>query len=105
MVKNMSKNHNKKSNKNKIIKKQLNKFNKTTKIICFFLFFLSFFGGIFTTYYLTRNDTFELIGETHLILNIGDKYIEKGAKIIAFGKDISNQVEITGSVNTEVADN
>lgn len=89
---------------NKKIKKELSKFSKTTKIACIFLFIFSLFGGIFTTYYFTKDDVFKIIGETEINLNVGDTYIEKGVKIVAFGKDISNQVIITGNVNTDVAD-
>lgn len=106
---NKSKNYSKKtSNKSNItakkVNKKLSKFTTTTKIICVFLFVLAVFGGVFTTYYLTKDDTFTLIGGTEITLNIGDEYIEQGVKIIAFGKDISNEVIITGTVNTNVAD-
>lgn len=106
---NKSKNYSKKtSNKSNItakkVNKKLSKFTTTTKIICVFLFVLAVFGGVFTTYYLTKDDTFILIGGTEITLNVGDEYIEQGVKIIAFGKDISNEVIITGTVNTNVAD-
>lgn len=92
---------NKNVKKNKKIK---SKFSKMTKIVCLFLFVFSFLGGILTTYILTKNDKFEIIGGTEIILNIGEEYVEQGAKIIAFGKDISSQVKIVGMVDTSVAD-
>ncbi len=106
---NKSKNYSKKtSNKSNItakkVNKKLSKFTTTTKIICVFLFVLAVFGGVFTTYYLTKDDAFTLIGGTEITLSVGDEYIEQGVKIIAFGKDISNEVIITGTVNTNVAD-
>ena len=104
-TKNYSKTTIKQSNKTaKKVNRELSKFTTTTKVLCIFLFVLAVFGGVFTTYYLTKNDTFSLIGGTEITLRVGDEYIEQGAKIIAFGKDISNEVVITGTVNTNVAD-
>lgn len=91
-------------NNEKTVKKELSKFNTTTKVVGLFLFVIAVFAGIFTTYYFTKNDTFQLIGETEITLKVGDEYIEQGVKIIAFGKDISDKVIITGTVNTDVAD-
>lgn len=104
-TKNYSKTTIKQSNKTaKKVNRELSKFTTTTKVLCIFLFVLAVFGGVFTTYYLTKNDTFALIGGTEITLRVGDEYIEQGAKIIAFGKDISNEVVIIGTVNTNVAD-
>lgn len=88
----------------KKVKKELSKFSTVTKLISAILFVVGVMGGVFTTYYFTRNDTFQIIGETEIHLNVGEEYIEQGVKIIAFGKDISDQVIITGEVNTEVED-
>jgi len=88
-----------KKNLNKI-KKKIKKFSKPTIIIAIICFLIAFAGGVFTTYYLTKNDTFELIGDSYIELEIGEEYIEYGAKIIAFNKDISNEVIIKGTVDT-----
>lgn len=86
----------KNNNNSKKIKKELSKFSNKTKIICAFLFLIFLFAGVFTTYYFTKDDKFELIGETEIELNINDVYQDQGAKIIAFGKDISEEVVIKG---------
>ena len=91
----------KKSTKNKI-KKAAKKVSTTTKVICALLFILFACGGAFAVYTVTKNDTFELIGESLIELNVGDDYIEQGAKAIAFGKDISSEVKVKGIVNTQV---
>ena len=57
-------------------------------------------AGFGTTYFLTRNDIFEINGKTEITLEVGDKYVEQGAKAIAFGKDISGSVKIEGKVDT-----
>ena len=91
----------KKSQKNKI-KKAAKQTSTTTKIISLLLFVLCACAGVFSVYYVTKNDTFELVGESLIELNVGDEYIEQGAKAIAFGKDISDKIEIKGTVNTSV---
>lgn len=90
----------KKSTQNKI-KKTVKKTSTTAKVICALLFILCVCGGVFAVYTVTKNDTFELIGESLIELNVGDEYIEQGVKAIAFGKDISSEVKIKGIVNTE----
>lgn len=95
----------KKSNKtSKKVKKELSKFSSVAKMLALILFVVGVIGGVFTTYYFTRNDTFQIIGETEIHLNVGEEYIEQGVKIIAFGKDISDQVIIKGTVNTSIED-
>lgn len=91
----------KKSTQNKI-KKAAKKVSTTAKVICALLFILCACGGAFAVYTVTKNDTFELIGESLIELNVGDDYIEQGVKAIAFGKDISSEVKVKGVVNTQV---
>ena len=50
--------------------------------------------GIGTGFYLCRNDCFEIIGSDELILTIGENYYDEGCKVISFGRDISDEVEI-----------
>lgn len=91
----------KKSTKTKI-KKQVKKVSTLTKVICAILFVVCACGGAFAVYTVTKNDKFELIGESLIELSGGEKYIEQGAIAIAFGKDISSEIRITGTVNDEV---
>lgn len=79
--------------------------NTSPKIIAVTLIFLvlGLILGVGSCYFLTKNDKFEIIGEKDITLNVGDSYVERGAKVIAFGKDLSNQIEIESDVNTSVA--
>lgn len=79
--------------------------NTSPKIIAVTLIFLvlGLILGVGSCYFLTKNDKFEIIGEKDITLNVGDSYVESGAKVIAFGKDLSNQIEIESDVNTSVA--
>ncbi len=85
-------------------KKIVSKFSSATKIVACMFFALCLFCGVATTYFITKNDTFEIIGELEVEINLGESYEDQGVKIIAFGKDISDQVEIIGEVDTTFAD-
>lgn len=91
----------KKSTKTKI-KKQAKKVSTLTKVICAILFVVCACGGAFAVYTITKNDKFELIGESLIELNVGEEYIEQGVIAIAFGKDISSEVHRSGTVNVDV---
>ena len=66
-------------------------------IICFLLFLVLGIGaGGATTYVLTRNDTFEIIGEKTINLTIDDTYTDEGAKAIELNKDISSEIKVEG---------
>ena len=61
------------------------------------LFFVIGVGaGYFTVYSITKDDTFEVLGQKNITLNVGDEYTyeELGVKAIAYGKDISGDVKI-----------
>lgn len=60
-------------------------------------------GGFFTFKILTKEDEFVLIGDKNITLNIGDEYIDAGAKVISFGRDYSEQIEVESNVDTSVA--
>ena len=66
-------------------------------LIVIVIFVVAICGGYFTSKALTKDDKFEIIGEKEIILTLGDDYIEEGAVAIAFGKDISSQIEIDSS--------
>lgn len=85
-------------------KKETIQLSKKTKIVAVLLLFVGIICGVFTTYIYTKNDTFELIGNIEIELNINDKYEDPGAKAIAFGKDISDLIIKTGEVDTSIAD-
>ena len=87
--------------KSKQIKKIVKKLDKTTIIILCLFLILGLAVGVGTSYFVMRNDVFAINGETEIVLNVGDEYVEGGAKAIAFGKDISSFVQIDGQVDTE----
>lgn len=101
----MSKNTNmaKRKNVERYAKNVVKKTHIAT-IMCAILFLvLGVLGGWFGYKTISKNDTFELVGKKEITLSVGETYTELGAKIVAFGKDVSGDVEITGvvDVNTE----
>lgn len=85
---------------NKKLQKQITKANPITLILVCLFALIGVGAGLGTAYFLTKNDVFKIIGETEITLNIGDEYLEQGAKAIAFGKDISASVKVDGFVDT-----
>ena len=86
----------------KSIQKQLKKLNKTTLLFVVIFALIGVCAGFGTCYFLTRNDVFKINGETEITLSIGDTYEELGATAIAFGKDVSDMVEMDGTVDTSI---
>ena len=85
-----------------VIKKSNKKDSKTLSIkffIVVLVLILAVIAGYFTCKTLTKNDKFEIIGEKTITLEIGDEYIDQGAKAIAFGKDISSQIRTESNVD------
>lgn len=82
------------------LKTELKKVHKKHFWLILLFLCLGIGAGFGTTYFLTKNDTFTLVGQTELNLNVGENYVEQGAKAVAFGKDISGDVKVEGSVDT-----
>lgn len=84
----------------KHVKKATKKSNKSI-LLCFIIFLLIGGGiGYFTVNQLTKNDTFALIGEKNITINLNENYIEQGVTAISFGKDLKDKVIIQSNVDT-----
>ncbi len=63
-------------------------------VILAFLIFAA--AGIGASFMLTKNDGLTLNDSNkNLTLNVGDKYEEKGARFVVFGKDVSDLIVIS----------
>jgi hypothetical protein len=87
----------------KQIKKSIKKTNKLTLFFTALFLVVGCVGGFFGYKTITQNDTFEIVGNKQITLSVGDLYVEQGAKIVSFGKDISSKVIIEGTVDTTTA--
>ena len=83
----------KKSKVEKVVEKHRKKHPIAFLLVALFLV-LGALGGYFTLKYLTKDDVFKILGEQTVVLNVGENFIDDGVKIVAFGKDISDNVKI-----------
>ncbi|MBQ8909259.1 MAG: DUF5011 domain-containing protein [Clostridia bacterium] len=84
-------------NLKKVAKKHVKK--KPWLILLVFVIALGAVGGFFAADYLTKNDTFEIIGEQTIYLNVGQKYEDEGAKVISFGRDVSHKIKSENTID------
>ena len=79
---------------------------KAKGIIAFILCFIIGFGIGFGGYlFLCKDDCFEIVGGDELVLTLDEAYHEQGVKIIEFGRDISDQVQIEMDKNLKLDEN
>ena len=83
------------------VKTQIKK--KPWLIIVAIFLIASAVGGFFLAQTLTKNDTFEIIGQKTVYLSVGDTYEEAGAKAVSLGRDISASIKTESTVNTQTA--
>jgi len=58
-------------------------------------------GGFFGVKFLTRNDCFVLNGADEITIQLNDRYVDQGAKVVAFNKDVSEDVEIETNLKVD----
>ncbi|MGN1200784.1 MAG: hypothetical protein ACI4R8_00770 [Candidatus Caccovivens sp.] len=63
-------------------------------LIAIVFLLIGLFVGAGTWFLICRNDTFEIVGNDNLTLTLEETYSDEGVKIIAFGKDDSENYEI-----------
>ena len=72
----------------------MKKLGAGTLITALILLVVGAFGGFFGFKVLTKNDCFVLNGKDEITLQIGEKYTDDGVKVVAFGKDETEKVQI-----------
>ena len=83
----------KKSQQNKA-KRTLKKLSPVTFFVAVLFLAIGAAGGWFGVKFLTKNDCFILNGKDEITLTVGAKYIDEGANVIEFGKDIAAKVSV-----------
>lgn len=84
----------------KKLKKTIKKIHKSIFLCIFIFLILGVLIGFAGVSMLTNNDTFELIGNKNITLQLNEEYKELGVKVISFGKDLKNEVIIESNLDT-----
>lgn len=87
-------NKKKQQKQEKQVEKAVKKSSLKTLLVALFLIVVGFTIGMGSYFLICKADTFEIVGSDEITLTLDDAYIENGAKIIEFGKDISANVII-----------
>lgn len=78
----------------KKVGKTIKKLKPVSILLAVLLLLAGVCGGWFAFGFVTRNDCFELVGTDEQTCFVGEKYFDEGVKIVAFGKDVSQDIEI-----------
>ena len=86
--------------KKKTVARAVNNLDRKTIAFVVIFLILGLAIGALSMFMVIKDDTFKLNGESEIVIGVGGTYTELSAKAIAFGKDISDDVKISGEVNT-----
>ena len=76
------------------VKTKLKKLSFGVVMLAIFLLTVGVMGGYFGVQYLSRNDCFNIVGAEEITLEIGESYLDEGVRVVAFGVDKTDKVEI-----------
>ena len=76
------------------VKTRLKKLSFGVVMLAIFLLAVGVVGGYFGVQYLSRNDCFNIVGAEEITLEIGETYLDEGVRVVAFGIDETDKVEI-----------
>lgn len=76
------------------VKTRLKKLSFGVVMLAIFLLAVGVVGGYFGVQYLSRNDCFNIVGAEEITLEIGESYLDEGVRVVAFGVEETDKVEI-----------
>ena len=78
------------------VKKEVKKLNLGVALIALIFLAIGIGGGVFASIKICENDCFVLLGNKNIQVTVGDSFsfVDDGVKIVSFGRDISDKVEI-----------
>ena len=76
------------------VKKVVKRTHKGTLLAIVLCLIIGAVGGYFTYRFLTKNDCFDLVGESEITLELGASYTDGGVKIRSIGRDISTKANV-----------
>lgn len=78
----------------KAVKGRVKRAGTKTLLIAFIMLIVGAMVGGGTWWIVCRNDCFDLVGQESVSLTLEESYIDQGVKIIAFGRDEGQSIEI-----------
>lgn len=75
--------------------KAVKKSHPAVIVLAVLFFVVGAVAGVIASRKLTENDKFELIGPKEIRLALNEEYVEQGAQVISFGRDVSEKVIAT----------
>lgn len=83
------------------VSKAVKKSRKGVLLLALLFLLIGAAAGAAVSWFMTKDDRFVLNGEKEITLAVGEVYEEQGAEVISFGRDISENVVISGDTVDE----
>lgn len=83
------------------VSKAVKKSHKGVLLLALLFLVIGAAAGAAVSWFMTKDDRFVLNGEKEITLAVGEVYEEQGAEVISFGRDISENVVISGDTVDE----
>lgn len=86
------------------VSKAIKKSHKGVLLLALLFLLIGAAAGAAVSWFMTKDDRFVLNGEKEITLAVGEVYEEQGAEVISFGRDISENVVISGDTVDETTE-
>lgn len=86
------------------VSKAVKKSHKGVLLLALLFLLIGAAAGAAVSWFMTKDDRFVLNGEKEITLAVGEVYEELGAEVISFGRDISENVVISGDTVDETTE-
>ena len=93
----------KRSSVSKTAEQAVKKSHPATVILTIVFLIVGIAAGVLVSSQITKNDKFILNGEKTVQMEVGGAFVDEGATVISFGRDISSDVQVSGDeLNADV---
>ena len=93
----------KRSSVSKTAEQAVKKSHPATVILTIVFLIVGIAAGVLVSRQITKNDKFILNGEKTVQMEVGGAFVDEGATVISFGRDISSGVQVSGDeLNADV---
>lgn len=93
----------KRSSVSKTAEQAVKKSHPATVILTIVFLIVGIAAGVLVSRQIAKNDKFILNGEKTVQMEVGGAFVDEGATVISFGRDISSDVQVSGDeLNADV---